>query len=318
MTTLTVRVLGRREEARDIASFRLARVDGGNLPPFSPDAHIDVHLPGGHVRQYSLCNGPDERDDYRIAVLRAPDSRGGSVAMRERIPVGDIVTISEPRNTFPLKHRQRSVLLAGGIGITPLLSMAKHLAAIDLDFSLHYCPRSPARTAFCEELGASQFAHRVHYHFDDGTPEQKFSLDAAIGVPGPGVVIFVCGPKGFIEHVHRGAECAGFTPDQVHAEHFGAQPHAAAADRPLTIQIASTGQQIGVAADRTAVQALAAAEIDIMTSCEQGFCGTCITRVLAGKCDHRDICLTGEEKERNDAFTPCCSRASTPLLVLDL
>ncbi|MEJ8839886.1 PDR/VanB family oxidoreductase [Ramlibacter sp. AN1133] len=318
MTLLTAKVLDRWEEAPDIASLRLVRADGGTLPPFSPGAHIDVYLPGGHVRQYSLCNGPNEKGDYRIAVLRAPGSRGGSIAVHEQLHVGDIVTIGTPRNTFPLQHEQRSVLLAGGIGITPLLSMAKHLCELDCDFSLHYCARSPARTAFREELAASRFAHRVHYHFDDGPPEQKFSVEAAIGAPTPGVGIFVCGPSGFIEHVRRGAERGGFAPDQVHAEYFGAEPQGAYGDRPFIIQIASTGQQIVVGAERTAVQALAAAGIEIMTSCEQGFCGTCVTRVLAGECDHRDICLSAEEKERNAAFTPCCSRASTPLLVLDL
>jgi vanillate O-demethylase ferredoxin subunit len=249
-------------------------------------------------------------------VLRERVSRGGSAFLHEGVRVGDKLLISEPRNTFPLRHREKTVLLAGGIGITPLLSMAKHLADAGSPFTMHYCARSIEKAAFCSELRMTPFASKVHYHFDDGAPEQRFDLEKSIGPPTSDTDLYVCGPAGFIEFVQAGAKRAGFLDAQVHVEHFGAHVPSGADDRPFTIEIASTGQKVVVPADQTAVQALAAAGIDVLTSCEQGFCGTCVTRVLAGRCDHRDICLSPEERER--AFTPCCSRASTPVLVLDL
>lgn len=316
MTNFAVYVSERREEAPDIVSLKLLRADGEKLPPFSAGAHVDVYLPTGHVRQYSLCNGPGDNDHYEIAVLRALTSRGGSSYINDKVRVGDQLMISEPRNTFPLKHRDRTILVAGGIGITPLLSMAKHLAGSGSDFTLHYCARSAAKAAFCAELRETSFARHVRFHFDDGGPEQRFDLEKALGPPERGMDIYLCGPTGFIDFVQGGAIRAGFRSGQIHVEHFSPQLPNSADDHPFTIEIGSTGKKVFVAADQTAVQALAAAGIEIVTSCEQGFCGTCVTRVLDGLCDHRDICLSAEERE--NAFTPCCSRAITPLLVLDL
>lgn len=316
MTKFAVYVAERRKVAQDIVSLKLVRADGQQLPPFSAGAHVDVSLPNGFVRQYSLCNGPGEYDHYEIAVLRALSSRGGSVYINEKVSVGDKLMISEPRNTFPLTHRDRTILVAGGIGVTPLLSMAKHLAVAGSDFTLHYCARSAAQAAFCADLRGTSFASRVHFHFDDGAPDQRLDLMQALGAPLPGVDVYLCGPTGFIEFVQGGAMKAGFQPSQIHVEHFSPQLQTNASDQPFTIEIASTGQKVFVAADQTAVQALAAAGIDVLTSCEQGFCGTCVTQVLSGLCDHRDICLSAEEREK--AFTPCCSRAITPHLVIDL
>ncbi|MGZ5182317.1 MAG: PDR/VanB family oxidoreductase [Ramlibacter sp.] len=318
MTQLTVNVLRKAQEAQDIASFELARADGGPLPAFSAGSHIDVHLPGGLVRQYSLCNPEGEQHRYRIAVLRDPATRGGSAGMHDTVREGDQLTISEPRNHFPLVHAQRTVLLAGGIGVTPLLCMAQRLAAIGADFTLHYCTRSPARTAFRDEIAASSFAGHVQFHFDDGDAAQKLQLAAALGRPDPGTHVYVCGPTGFIDFVLAGARDAGFAPAQIHLEYFGAAPQDTAGDRAFDVRIASTGQVVTVGAQQTVVQALAAHGVEVLTSCEQGVCGTCITRVLEGECDHRDLYFTDEEKARNDQFTPCCSRAKGTLLVLDL
>lgn len=316
--TIAVKVLRKTQEAQDIASFELARPDGSALPAFSAGSHIDVQVPGGPVRQYSLCNDAAENHRYRIAVLRDANSRGGSAAMHDVVREGDTLTISEPRNHFPLVHAQRTLLFAGGIGVTPLLAMAQRLAAIDADFTLHYCTRSPARTAFRGEIAASSWAQRVQFHFDDGDAAQKLDLERALGTPQAGTHVYVCGPAGYIDFVVKTAQRLGWPEDQVQLEYFGAAPQDTSGDGGFQVKIASSGAVYDVAADQTVVQALQAHGIEILTSCEQGVCGTCITRVLQGECDHRDLYFTDEEKAANDQFTPCCSRAKTPLLVLDL
>lgn len=200
--TLNVRVVRKAAEAVDIATFELVAADGSALPPFSAGAHIDVHLPNGLVRQYSLCNDPAETHRYLIGVLRDPASRGGSQAMHDQVRDGDLLRISAPKNHFPLAHEaRRSLLLAGGIGITPILCMAERLALTGAEFTLHYCARTPERTAFRERIRRSAYAPRVHFHFDDGAPAQKLDLDATLARPEDGVHLYVCGPKGFIDAV---------------------------------------------------------------------------------------------------------------------
>lgn len=318
MTVIQVQVQRKVLEAQDIVSFELARTDGAPLPDFSAGSHIDVHTPGGLVRQYSLLNNAHTPNRYRIAVLRDPHSRGGSASMHEQVREGDLLTISEPRNHFSLQPSTRKVLVAGGIGITPLICMAHQLAAEGADFALHYCTRSPSRTAFREEIARSALAERVHFHFDDGAADQKLELAAALGSSGTGTHVYVCGPAGFIDWVLQGARALGFTSAQLHVEHFGSAAQDTAEDAEFTVRIASTGQDVVVPAKQTVVQALSEHGIEVLTSCEQGVCGTCITRVLEGRCDHRDLFFTDEEKARHDQFTPCCSRALGKLLVLDL
>ena len=316
--TIEVRVLRKTQEAQDIASFELARPDGSALPAFSAGSHIDVQVPGGLTRQYSLCNDAAENHRYRIAVLRDANSRGGSAAMHDTVREGDTLLISEPRNHFPLVHAERTLLFAGGIGVTPLLAMAQRLSTIGADFALHYSTRSPERTAFREEIAASAYAQRVQFHFDDGDAAQKLDLEQVLGTPQAGTHLYVCGPAGYIDFVVKTAQRLGWSKDQVHLEYFGAAPQDTSGDGSFQVRIASSGAIYDVPPDQTVVQALQAHGIEILTSCEQGVCGTCITRVLQGECDHRDLYFTDEEKAANDQFTPCCSRAKTPLLVLDL
>lgn len=318
MAQLQVRVARKTQEAEDIASFELAREDGGPLPAFSAGSHIDVQVPGGITRQYSLCNDAGPAHAYRIAVLRDAKSRGGSQAMHQQVHEGDVLTISEPRNHFPLVHAVRTLLFAGGIGITPLLCMAHRLAAVGADFELHYCTRSQARTAFTDEIAASALAPRVHYHFDDGPEEQKLQLAHLLTQVEPQTHLYVCGPAGFIQFVTDWAKGCGWPAGQIHVEFFSAPEQDTSADRAFDVRIASTGQVIRVPADQPVVKALSAHGVEILTSCEQGVCGTCITRVLEGECDHRDMYFTDDEKAKHDQFTPCCSRAKSPLLVLDL
>jgi vanillate O-demethylase ferredoxin subunit len=317
VTTIDVKVLRKTQEAEDIASFELARADGAALPAFSAGSHIDVHLPGGVTRQYSLCNDSSARHVYRIAVLRDAKSRGGSVAMHA-VREGDRLAISEPRNHFPLVHAVRTLLFAGGIGITPLLAMAQRLAAVGAEFELHYCTRSKAKTAFADEIAASPFAARTHLHFDDGPEDQRLQLALLITQVEPQTHLYVCGPTGFIQFVTDWAKGCGWPAGQVHVEHFSGAAPDTSGDREFQVKLASTGQLVTVPANQSVVQALAAAGVEVLTSCEQGVCGTCVTRVLGGECDHRDMYFTDEEKSKHDQFTPCYSRAKSPVLVLDL
>ncbi|WP_304306872.1 PDR/VanB family oxidoreductase [Pseudacidovorax intermedius] len=318
MTSLQVRVQRKSQEAEGIVSLELVSADGRPLPGFGAGSHIDVNLPNGLVRQYSLCNSAAERHRYRIAVLREPTSRGGSAAVHDLVKEGDVLTISAPRNHFALHDAPRSLLLAGGIGVTPILCMAQRLATWGADFEMHYCTRSPARTAFREEIAASGFADKVHLHHDDGPEAQKLRVAELLKTPEPGTQIYVCGPGGFIDHVVNTAKANGWPAQQIHLEYFAAAAQDTSGDQPFEVKLTSSGQTYRIPKDQTIVQALRAEGVEIMVSCEQGVCGTCITRVLEGVPDHRDCYLTDDERAANDQFTPCCSRSKTPLLVLDL
>ncbi|ROZ75075.1 PDR/VanB family oxidoreductase [Ramlibacter sp. WS9] len=313
-----VRISRKTDEAQDTCSFELIDTEGGGLPPFSAGSHIDVHVAEGLVRQYSLCNDPRETHRYLIAVLREPASRGGSVAMHA-MQEGQELRISEPKNHFSLAHDSRhSVLLAGGIGITPILCMAERLSMIGASFEMHYCTRSPDRTAFAERIRASSFADRVHLHHDSGPATQKLDIAATLASPQAGAHLYVCGPSGFMDAVLSAARAAGWTESCLHREYFAGAAADTTHDGTFEVQLASTGAVIRVAADQTVVAALAAVGVRLPVSCEQGVCGTCLTRVIDGTPDHRDMYLTDEEQARGDQFTPCCSRAKTPRLVLDL
>lgn len=316
---IAVRVARKTVEAEGICSFELQAADGRPLPAFSAGSHVDVHVPGGLVRQYSLCNDPQETQRYLIAVLKDAASRGGSVAMHERVHEGDALTISAPRNHFALAHEAAShLLLAGGIGVTPILCMAERLAQTGGDFTMHYATRSRERTAFADRIARSAFAARVHLHHDDGAPDQRLDLEALLATPVAGRHVYVCGPQGFMDAVLGRARAAGWPEPQLHYEFFGAAPTAQAGDGPFSVRLASSGRVITVAADQSVTDALGAAGIVVPTSCEQGVCGTCLTRVLQGTPDHRDLYLTPEEQAAGDQFTPCCSRSRTAELVLDL
>ncbi|MCA8273491.1 PDR/VanB family oxidoreductase [Burkholderia sp. AU30280] len=325
--------------ATDICAFELAPADGTALPPFTAGAHIDVHV-GGFVRQYSLCNSPSETGVYRLGVLREPASRGGSLAMHACEP-GTTLDISAPRNHFPLDPRAaHTVLLAGGIGITPLLSMAAHLIETGQSFELHYCAREPARAAFLDRLDAPGLKARTRLWFDDAPDGRRIDFAQVLAKPDAGTHLYVCGPGGFIGAVLAAAAQAGWDSSNVHREYFGAAGLGAAGvgtagtgavgvdaaaapgedggDRAFQVSLAQSGRVVDVPAGTTIVEALRGCGIEVPVSCEQGVCGTCLTRVLSGTPDHRDVYLTDDERAANDQMLPCCSRAATPLLVLDL
>lgn len=306
-------------EARDVLSFELARKDDEPLPAFSAGSHIDVHLPNGMVRQYSLCNHPEERHRYQIAVLRDPNSRGGSEWIQAKLKAGDGIRISEPRNLFPLAHEPgRALLFAGGIGITPILCMAERLSHIGTQFELHYCARSREQAAFVERMLQSPFVNNVHLHFDDEGLEQRADIPALLAEPSENSHLYVCGPTGFMDFVLDSARRGNWAEAKLHREYFSAAPQATGGDTAFEVQLASTGEVVSVAADQSVVEALRAVGVEIPVSCEQGVCGTCLTRVLEGVPEHRDMFLTEAEQAANDKFTPCYSRAKGARLVLDL
>jgi vanillate O-demethylase ferredoxin subunit len=318
MSTFEVKVAGKVCEAEGICTYELVRTDGQPLPPFDAGAHIDVHLGEHLIRQYSLCNAPGEIHRYQIGVLRDADSRGGSLAMHDHVEPGSVLQISEPKNHFPLVDAKRTLLLAGGIGVTPILAMAEALSARGADFEMHYCARSPERTAFRDRIAQSKFVDDVHFHFDSGEAAQKLDIATLLAMPDLDTHLYVCGPAGFIEYVLGGAKAQGWPAAQLHVEYFSAAAVDTTGDRAFDVKLASSGKVVTVPAGRTVIQVLAENGVDIPYSCEEGVCGTCLTRVIEGEPDHRDMYLTDEEHAENKEFTPCCSRSKTALLVLDL
>jgi vanillate O-demethylase ferredoxin subunit len=306
-------------EALDICSFELVAAANQSLPRFFAGSHIDVYLPNGVTRQYSLCNDPQDVNRYVIAVLREPASRGGSSNLHDLICEGDELQISGPRNNFPLADGARkSLLVAGGIGVTPILSMAERLAADGEPFEFHYCTRSRDRAAFRKRIENSSFAAQARFYYDDDQPSERLDIASLLANVGESVHLYVCGPTGFIDAVMTCARSAGWPESHLHYEFFSSVSLNSGEDTAFEVQIASSGQIVIVPPDCSATQALSAAGIEIATSCEQGVCGSCLTRVIEGVPDHRDVYLSPEEHAANDQFTPCCSRAKSPRLVLDL
>lgn len=316
---IEARVARREAAAEGIAAFELRRADGGELPAFTAGSHIDVELPNGAVRQYSLCNPPGERARYEIGVLLEPQGRGGSRCAHEQLAVGSTLRISAPKNHFALADGARhSILLAGGIGVTPILAMAEALTAADASFEMHYGTRSRARTAFAERLAAAPYASRVHLHHDDGPDAQKFDAARVLASPQPGTHLYVCGPKGYIDHVLGSARRLGWAEASLHVEYFAGAVIDHRADGPFEIVLGRSGRRVTVAAGETVIAALAAQGVEVPVSCEQGVCGTCVLRVTGGTPDHRDMLFSDAERAANDQFTPCCSRSKTPQLTVDL
>lgn len=317
--TLNVQISKIEMLTPEIALFELSSTQGIELPPFDAGAHIDVHTPSGMTRQYSLCGNANQLQRYQIAVLKEMNGRGGSQSMHDKVKIGDVITISTPRNHFGLARDSRhSLLLAGGIGITPLLSMAETLSQTDQDFDLHYCARSVQRIAFVDRIQASKFADKVSFHFDDGNVEQQLEIESLLATPDSGTHLYVCGPKGFMDAVLKTARTLGWDDQNLHYEFFSATPNSSQSDDAFEVVVASSGRVISVAKDQTILAALNSNGIDLPFSCEQGVCGTCLTKVLEGTPDHRDMYLTPEEQSTNDQMLVCCSRSKSVRLVLDL
>ena len=316
---LELKLVKKTVEADGICSFEFADLKGEALPMFSAGAHVDVYLPSGLVRQYSLCNDPSETHRYQICVLRHAASRGGSQAMHELLLEGDTVSLGLPKNHFPLESgAKHSVLIAGGIGITPLLSMAHQLSSKGADFTLHYCARSRQRSPFLDAIANSKFSDRVVFHFSDDPNSKKFDVSKDLRQFSPESHLYVCGPVRFMEATLAGAHQQGWPEGNLHREYFSGVQSDSTSNVAFDIKLASSGRIVHVSKESTVMAALAACGVEIASSCSEGVCGTCLTRVLGGEVDHRDRFLTAQERAAQDRFTPCCSRARGSMLVLDI
>ncbi len=311
-------VVTRRDvEADGIISLELRDAGGGPLPAFTAGSHIDVMVTADLTRQYSLMNDPAETDRYVIGVLREPNSRGGSAAVHDHFLVGRHATISTPRNHFPLTEGAgRTILLAGGIGVTPMLAMAHRLTALGAEFALHYCARTKTRAAFLDLIDASAFAARAHIHFDDGAPEQYFSAERDLS-PIDDAHLYVCGPGGFMDFVIGGAKALGWPHDNIHLEYFS-NTIVEDGNRAFTVRLARSGRELTIPADKSIANVLKENGVAVPVACEEGICGACLTGVISGLPHHRDVFMTDEEHEANKEMTLCCSRAKGDLLVLDI
>ncbi|WP_028696408.1 PDR/VanB family oxidoreductase [Pseudomonas cremoricolorata] len=314
---LNVVVRKRDIQGVDVVVLDLESADGAPLPRFDAGAHVDIHVAPGLVRQYSLCSDPSDVRCYRLGVLKDPASRGGSQAVHEALLEGREVQISAPRNLFPLAaDAQRSVLLGGGIGITPMIAMAHVLHQQGAAFELHYCGRSRSRSAFLAELAQAPFASRVLTHFDDEGLEQRLDLAKVLGHAAPGTHMYTCGPSGFMDWVIEGARQQGYAEEHIHKEYFQVEVDNSGAG--FEVVAARSNKTVHVAEGQSILDALAGVGIKIEISCEQGVCGTCLCEVLEGEPDHRDVYLTEDEKAANDQILVCCSRAKSNKLVLDI
>ncbi|QFU89807.1 PDR/VanB family oxidoreductase [Amycolatopsis sp. YIM 10] len=315
MTNILVRVAEVIEETAAIRTLRLVREDGRPLGPYAAGAHIDVTGPTGLVRQYSLCGPPSEGASLLIAVKLEPESRGGSAALHA-VSAGDHLKIGEPRNLLTVSaDADKHVLVAGGIGITPLLSMAYELDDRGAEFELHYFARSQDEAAFTDLLRA-RFGERARLHF--GVP--RTGQPAVLATVLPGLTsashVYTCGPQGFLDQV-----AAVFTPavgeNHFHVEHFTATEIDTSGDTPFTVQL-DTGESFEVPADRSILSVLTENGIEVAKSCEEGICGSCVSGVLEGAPDHRDNCLSAADKAACDQMALCVSRALTGKLVIEL
>ena len=314
MSSLPLRVTRVTWEAEGVVGVRLSAPDGSPLPPWEPGAYVEVRLPSGLTRQYSLCGDPQERRHYEIAVRLEAAGRGGSAEIHGTALVGRELVVTEVCNHFPLDTADEYLLIAGGIGITPLVPMARALAARGAEWAAVYCGRGAETMAFRHELAAA-CGDRVR--FVDTATEPRPDLKALIGGLGPGAVVYCCGPNSLLDSVTEICEGAG---TRCQTEHFGAatpQPDAEAGEE-VELELRRSGRTVVAAPETTLLQAIRDAGVEIESDCEEGYCGTCETRILEGGPDHRDVVLSKAERASGRTFMPCVSRACGRKLVLDL
>jgi ferredoxin-NADP reductase len=311
---LSLRVDRRTTGAEGVVVLDLRRPDGAELPPWAAGAHIDLRLPGGLTRQYSLCGDPADRSVWRIAVLREPESRGGSAHVHNALVEGAGVEVRGPRNHFPLVPAPRYLFIAGGIGITPILPMIDAADAAGAEWELHYGGRSRRSMAFLESLEGAA-GQRVTLHPQDEVG--LIDLDALLTTPRPGTLIYCCGPEPLLVAVEQ--RCAGWPEGSLHLERFAPKD---VGEPVLTdafeVELALSGLSLTVPPEKSVLQVVEEAGIDVLSSCTEGTCGTCETTVLSGEVDHRDSLLTPAEQAANDTMFICVSRAACPKLVLEL
>lgn len=311
-----VRVKRISYEAETIHSYELVASGGGDLLPFTAGSHIDLHLSNGMIRSYSLVNNQSERHRYVIAVNKDASGRGGSRLVHETLRVGDVITISHPRNNFALEENaDHSVLIAGGIGITPLLSMIRRLETLGRSWELFYAARTRRAAAFLDELDGSDAQAKVHLNFDHEPSGCMFDLRAIVRKAPADAHLYCCGPVPMLEAFESAT--TDWPPDKVHVEYFKAKEEPAVAGG-FEVRLARSGRTIKVEAGKTILTALLDAGIAANHSCTEGVCGTCETPVIEGVPDHRDLFLSKEEHSANKTMMICCSGSKSPTLVLDL
>jgi ferredoxin-NADP reductase len=318
-STLQVRVRATTYEAQHILGFELVPIDPATaLPAFTAGAHIDVHLPGGLLRSYSLLNDPRETHRYCIGVNLDAHSRGGSRHMHEQLRTGAVLSISAPRNLFEMDESSPfNVFIAGGIGITPMLSMIARSQALGTPWRLHYAARTREHAGFLDVLAAyqDQPGAEVRLNFDQESGGRMLDLNAVIAALPEGAHVYACGPQPLLAAYEQAT--ASLPPARVHREYFAAK-EAAATDGSYTVTLARSQRTLQIQPGQTLLDGLIAIGAEPTFSCQQGICGTCEVRVLEGTPDHRDMVLTEAEQAANDRMMVCCSGAKSARLVLDL
>ncbi|WP_079127744.1 PDR/VanB family oxidoreductase [Streptomyces sp. TP-A0874] len=313
-------------QADGVLSLRVVDPSGAPLPPWSPGAHLDLVLPSGLVRQYSLCGRPEDRHGYTVAVLLVEDGRGGSREIHETALVGRTVSVRGPRNRFPLADAEHHLFIAGGIGITPILAMVREVSARGLDWRLAYGGRSRSSMAFTEELRGLG-PDRIEFVPQD--ERGPLDLDALLTGVEPNTAVYCCGPEGLLTAVQQRHADSG-AAFELHFERFGApvtadsdadsgeSGDADGAESPFEVELRRSGEVLTVPPGRSILDTIREVAPEVMSSCEEGFCGTCETRVLEGVPEHRDTLLSERERERGKTMMICVGRSKTPRLVLDL
>ncbi|TQK01121.1 PDR/VanB family oxidoreductase [Herbaspirillum sp. SJZ107] len=312
---MQLRIASATDAANGIRTFELVAQDGTELPPFTAGSHVSVRAPNGMLRKYSLCNDPNDPGRYVITVKRDANGQGGSVSMVDEAKQGDILPTSMPENAFPLVNSAGGyIFIAGGIGITPILSMIRSFGELPpAPWKLYYFTQSPETTAFLEELSAPELRKNVVIHHDCGDAAQAFDLWPVLERPS-NKHIYCCGPRGLMESVR---DMAGhWNSANVHFESFVQGGAAQKDDKPFVVELAASGRTFEVPVGKTILDVLREGGCDVRTSCESGTCGTCRTRLVSGVADHRDMVLMPEEMD--DQIMVCVSRAKTDRIVIDL
>jgi len=316
---LRLRVHRRTVGADGVVVLELRNPDGADLPAWSPGAHIDLKLPDGLVRQYSLCGDPHDRAVWQIGVLREPDGRGGSAYVHDNVQEGQDIDVRGPRNNFQLEPSPRYIFIAGGIGITPILPMAAAADEAGAQWEFHYGGRSRTSMAFLDTLerleDSTGHGLRISLHPQDEVG--LIDLPRILGTPQPETKVYCCGPEPLLKAVE--AACAEWPSGSLHVERFAPKEQG---ERVLSgdfeVELTLSGMTLTVPPEKSILDVVEDAGVAVLSSCQEGTCGTCETPVLEGEVDHRDSLLTPEEQAANDTMFICVSRAACPKLVLEL
>jgi ferredoxin-NADP reductase len=314
-------VARRTTGAEGVAVLELRDAAGAELPAWSPGAHVDLKLPGGLVRQYSLCGDPHDRAVWQIGILREPEGRGGSAYVHDEVLEGAEIDVRGPRNNFELAPSPRYVFIAGGIGITPILPMAAAADEAGAEWEFHYGGRTRTSMAFLETLDEleAKTGHGLRITLHPQDEVGLIDLDRILGTPQPGTKVYCCGPEPLLKAVEERVAAAGWPSGSLHVERFSPKEQG---ERVLSgsfeVELTLSGLTVTVPPEKSILEAVEDAGVPVLSSCQEGTCGTCETPVLEGEVDHRDSLLTAEEQAANDTMFICVSRAACPKLVLEL